>query len=95
MWEWVRDLDRQELLWFEFARPVEIEPGSPEDITIQVDTWLLTHGETSVGVRIVGLCQSYAGSKSPIADDSRALQMTRFIVDLPYDLNLPHQSTWQ
>ena len=36
MWEWACELDRQDLLWFEFARPVEIEPGSPEDIVIQL-----------------------------------------------------------
>ena len=34
MWEWARDLDRRDLLWFKFARPTEIDPGSPEDIAI-------------------------------------------------------------
>ena len=42
MWEGARDLDRQELLWFEFARPTEIDPGSPEDIAIQLtEGWVL------------------------------------------------------
>jgi hypothetical protein len=35
-------LDRQELLWFQFARPTEIDPGSPEDIAIQLtEGWVL------------------------------------------------------
>jgi precorrin-8X/cobalt-precorrin-8 methylmutase len=47
MWEWARDLDRQELLWFEFARPTEIEPGSPEDIAIQLtEGWILGSSPT-------------------------------------------------
>jgi precorrin-8X/cobalt-precorrin-8 methylmutase len=42
MWQWARDQDRQELLWGEFARPVEIDPGSPEDIAIQLtEGWIL------------------------------------------------------
>jgi precorrin-8X/cobalt-precorrin-8 methylmutase len=42
IWEWARDLDRQEMLWFEFARPTEIDPGSPEDIAIQLtEGWIL------------------------------------------------------
>jgi hypothetical protein len=42
MWEWVRDLDRQNLLWCEFCRPIEIEPGSKEDIAIQLtEGWIL------------------------------------------------------
>jgi hypothetical protein len=42
MWEWASELDRQNLLWFEFARPVEIDPGSPEDIAIQLsEGWIL------------------------------------------------------
>ena len=42
MWEWARDLDRQDLLWFEFSRPAEIDPGSKEDIAIQLtEGWIL------------------------------------------------------
>jgi hypothetical protein len=42
MWQWVRDQDRQELLWGEFARPIEIDLGSPEDIAIQLtEGWIL------------------------------------------------------
>ena len=41
MWEWACELDRQELLWFEFARPVEIDPGTPEDIAVQLtEGWI-------------------------------------------------------
>jgi hypothetical protein len=36
VWEWARDLDQQNLLWCEFCRPVDIEPGSKEDIAIQL-----------------------------------------------------------
>jgi precorrin-8X/cobalt-precorrin-8 methylmutase len=47
MWEWVCDLDRQDLLWFEFARPIEIEPGSPEDIAVQLtEGWILGSSPT-------------------------------------------------
>jgi hypothetical protein len=47
MWEWVNELDRQDLLWFEFARPVEIDPGSPEDIAIQLtEGWILGSSPT-------------------------------------------------
>jgi hypothetical protein len=47
MWEWARDLDRRELLWFEFARPTEIDPGSPEDIAIQLtEGWILGSSPT-------------------------------------------------
>ena len=47
MWQWARDLDRQELLWFEFARPTEVEPGSPEDIAIQLtEGWILGSSPT-------------------------------------------------
>ena len=47
MWEWARDLDRQELLWVEFARPTEIDPGSPEDIAIQLtEGWILGSSPT-------------------------------------------------
>ena len=42
MWEWTCELDRQDLFWFEFARPVKIDPGSPEDIAIQLaEGWIL------------------------------------------------------
>jgi hypothetical protein len=42
MWEWACALDRQNLLWFEFARPVEIDPGSPKDIAVQLtEGWIL------------------------------------------------------
>jgi precorrin-8X/cobalt-precorrin-8 methylmutase len=42
MWEWAVELDRQNLLWFEFGRPAEIDPGSPEDIAIQLtEGWIL------------------------------------------------------
>ena len=47
MWEWARDLDQQELLWCEFARPTEIDPGSPEDIAIQLtEGWILGSSPT-------------------------------------------------
>jgi hypothetical protein len=47
MWEWACELDRQDLLWFEFARPVEIEPGSPEDIAVQLtEGWILGSSPT-------------------------------------------------
>jgi hypothetical protein len=42
MWQWARDLDRENLLWCEFCRPIEIEPGSKEDIAIQLtEGWIL------------------------------------------------------
>jgi precorrin-8X/cobalt-precorrin-8 methylmutase len=42
MWQWARDLDRQDLLWLEFSRPAEINPGSKEDIAIQLtEGWIL------------------------------------------------------
>jgi len=41
MWEWARDLDLQDLLWFEFSRPAEIDLGSKEDIAIQLtEGWI-------------------------------------------------------
>jgi precorrin-8X/cobalt-precorrin-8 methylmutase len=47
MWEWACKLDRQDLLWFEFARPVEIDPGSPEDIAVQLmEGWILGSSPT-------------------------------------------------
>jgi precorrin-8X/cobalt-precorrin-8 methylmutase len=42
MWEWAVELDRQDLLWLEFGRPVDIDPGSPEDIAVQLtEGWIL------------------------------------------------------
>jgi hypothetical protein len=47
MWEWASELDRQDLLWFEFGRPIEIEPGSPGDITVQLtEGWILGSSPT-------------------------------------------------
>jgi len=36
MWQWARDLDRDNLLWREFCRPIEVETGSKEDLAIQL-----------------------------------------------------------
>jgi len=48
MWEWARALDRENLLWLEFARPVEIESGSPEDIAVQLtEGWILGSSPTA------------------------------------------------
>jgi len=33
MWQWARDLDRDNLLWREFCRPIEVETGSKEAAT--------------------------------------------------------------
>jgi hypothetical protein len=42
MWRWARDLDRENLLWAEFCRPIEIETGSKEDLAIQLtEGWIL------------------------------------------------------
>jgi hypothetical protein len=42
MWQWARDLDRDNLLWREFCRPIEVEPGSKEDLAIQfTEGWIL------------------------------------------------------
>lgn len=42
MWQWARNLDRENLLWCELCRPTEIEPGSKEDIAIQLtEGWIL------------------------------------------------------
>ena len=42
IWEWARDLDGQNLLWCEFCRPIDIEPGFKEDIAIQLtEGWIL------------------------------------------------------
>jgi hypothetical protein len=42
MWQWACDLDRDNLLWREFCRPIEIETGSKEDLAIQLtDGWIV------------------------------------------------------
>jgi hypothetical protein len=42
MWQWARDLDCDDLLWREFCRPIEIAPGSKEDMAIQLtEGWIL------------------------------------------------------
>ena len=42
MWQWARDLDRGNLLWREFCRPIEVETGSKEDMAIQLTAgWIL------------------------------------------------------
>ena len=47
MWHWARDLDRQDFLWFEFSRPIEIAPGAKEDIAIQLtEGWILGSSPT-------------------------------------------------
>jgi precorrin-8X/cobalt-precorrin-8 methylmutase len=49
MWEWVRDLDQQNLLWREFCRPVGIEAGSKEDLAIQLtEGWILGASSTVI-----------------------------------------------
>jgi hypothetical protein len=40
--QWARDLDRDNLLWREFCRPIEVETGSKEDLAIQLtEGWIL------------------------------------------------------
>ena len=47
MWEWARDLDRQDQLRDEFARPADIDPGSKEDIAVQLtEGWILGSSPT-------------------------------------------------
>jgi hypothetical protein len=47
MWQWTRDLDRDNLLWCEFCRPMEVEPGSKEDLAIQLsEGWILGSSPT-------------------------------------------------
>jgi hypothetical protein len=42
MWQWARDLGRENLLWREFCRLIEVEPGSREDLAIQfTEGWIL------------------------------------------------------
>jgi hypothetical protein len=46
-WEWTRDLDRQDQLWYEFARPADIDPGSKEDVAVQLtEGWILGSSPT-------------------------------------------------
>jgi hypothetical protein len=46
-WDWARDLDRKDQLWYEFARPVDIYPGSKEDIAVQLtEGWILGSSST-------------------------------------------------
>jgi hypothetical protein len=46
-WKWARDLDRQDQLWYEFARPADIDPGSKEDIAVQLtEGWILGSSPT-------------------------------------------------
>jgi precorrin-8X/cobalt-precorrin-8 methylmutase len=48
MWQWARDLDRENLLWCEFCRPIEIETGSKEDLAIQLtEGWILGASPTA------------------------------------------------
>jgi precorrin-8X/cobalt-precorrin-8 methylmutase len=47
MWQWARDLDRHNLLWCEFCRPIEVETGSKEDLAIQLtEGWILGSSPT-------------------------------------------------
>jgi hypothetical protein len=42
-----RDLDRQDQLWYEFVRPADIDPGSKEDIAVQLtEGWILGSSPT-------------------------------------------------
>jgi hypothetical protein len=42
MWRWARNLDRENLLWCEFCRPIKVETGSKEDLAIQLtEGWIL------------------------------------------------------
>ncbi len=35
------------MLWFEFARPLEVDPGSPQDIAVQLtEGWILGSSPT-------------------------------------------------
>ena len=48
MWQWARDLDRENLLWCEFLRPIEIEPRTKEDIATQLtEGWILGASPTA------------------------------------------------
>jgi precorrin-8X/cobalt-precorrin-8 methylmutase len=49
MWQWARDLDRENLLWREFCRPIEVETGSREDLAIQLtEGWILGASPTVI-----------------------------------------------
>jgi len=49
MWQWARDLDRENLLWREFCRPIDVETGSKEDLTIQfTEGWILGCSRTAI-----------------------------------------------
>jgi precorrin-8X/cobalt-precorrin-8 methylmutase len=49
MWQWARDLDRENLLWCEFCRPIEVETGSKEDLAIQLtEGWILGSSPTVI-----------------------------------------------
>jgi precorrin-8X/cobalt-precorrin-8 methylmutase len=49
IWQWARDLDRENLLWREFCRPIEVEPGSKEDLAIQLtEGWILGASPTVI-----------------------------------------------
>ncbi len=42
MWHWACDRDRENVLWREFCRPIEVQPGSKEDLAIQfTEGWIL------------------------------------------------------
>jgi hypothetical protein len=46
-WEWARDLNRKDQLWYEFPRPAGIDPGSKEDIAVQLtEGWILGSSPT-------------------------------------------------
>jgi hypothetical protein len=47
MWQWARDLDREDFLWREFCRPMEVETGSKEDLAVQLtEGWILGSSPT-------------------------------------------------
>ena len=49
MWHWARDLDRQDLLWCEFCRPIDVETGSKGDLAIQLtEGWILGASPTVI-----------------------------------------------
>ncbi len=49
MWQWARDLDRENLLWREFCHPIDIENGSKEDLAIQLtEGWILSCSPTVI-----------------------------------------------
>jgi hypothetical protein len=59
MGQWGRDLDRENLLWREFCRPIEIENGSGgfgNPTHGRVDSRLLTNDNKSVARRVLLIC---------------------------------------